>query len=1004
MLVRVAVFWGVASVYLSETTELCQPEGTPSLCENVFKNACYEIYSESKSWMQARNSCAQRGGVLVMEFNDAVKMFLSNITQQRSTSNLSWWLGKQVCVDNLDALLEDAVASEDATSCTYVKLNPFQLIVSSDCNHKRSFFCTRSLQLPQNIQKSLGSKSRFKRSEHPMAPHIYDIVNLLLEADNELMRMETEVGEPTEESRNEFILYLLKGTQNMSPEFALENTDIISHIISCSISILDISMNKCDIQTSPNRTPIFEDIFEIFRTILMLLSSETLQRIVIRFSTGTIYQSSHKPEDLSNVILGSVEDGEFIIMPPYSILQSHIGQHERIIAQMSTFSVNPHPTDDNISGTVCSLLLSNGESDVPVANLTETIEIFMPRPFTHIINHTVALEENTKVLTRVNVSDSSMSICVRVEPSGNMSLILTLSQGSPPNSSYFANVTIVNQIGGYQWIITPEMLQQTPGIWYISSELFNSTWKQGITLSITTFMTKCMYWSIDRQIWSTDGCQRKMSLLEDNHPCAQYNYLVSVQTGQRKNAGTTANVTVMLFGSEGQSDAHHLMDPDKPVFERGAVDVFLLATPFPLGEVRNIRLRHDNSGGHPSWYINKMTIRDLQTQHVWHFFCDCWISGDHGDGLTEKIFNAAKNNEVSCFRNIFQSRTSTGFRDEHIWVSILDPPSRSPFTRVQRVSCCTSLLLCTMAINIAFWNIPENEDSPVVLSIASLHVTWQDIMVGVESGLLMFPINILIITIFRSIKPRIVSKSQTSSSEDTMRPREVTIPTILKETEVVLSLLSGSLRNKMAQLYRLESINDLFSAFNRVHEFIHLMQGETESDLHWVYCSKFLLAALRRLLMCLERLDGKNFPTPQDYTRALDISNLLVRKSDMVFSSHLVCCPPPTKKKRVSSECRLPWWCVFLGWFLLISLSGVSTFFTLLYGFYYGKAKSIKWIMSLGLSLFQSIFILQPLKVIGVAVFFALLLKPVAVDETEEIEQVLSEQEDKCRRYSRGEL
>lgn len=61
-------------------------------------------------------------------------------------------------------------------------------------------------------------------------------------------------------------------------------------------------------------------------------------------------------------------------------------------------------------------------------------------------------------------------------------------------------------------------------------------------------------------------------------------------------------VTVKLTGSEGESGTHNLTDPDKPVFERGAVDVFLLATPFPLGEVRNLRLQHDNSGGCPSWY------------------------------------------------------------------------------------------------------------------------------------------------------------------------------------------------------------------------------------------------------------------------------------------------------------------------------------------------------------------------------------------------------------------
>lgn len=57
-----------------------------------------------------------------------------------------------------------------------------------------------------------------------------------------------------------------------------------------------------------------------------------------------------------------------------------------------------------------------------------------------------------------------------------------------------------------------------------------------------------------------------------------------------------------LIGSEGESETQTLTDPEKPVFERGSVDMFLLATAFPLGEVGNIRLQHDNSGGRPSWY------------------------------------------------------------------------------------------------------------------------------------------------------------------------------------------------------------------------------------------------------------------------------------------------------------------------------------------------------------------------------------------------------------------
>lgn len=58
-----------------------------------------------------------------------------------------------------------------------------------------------------------------------------------------------------------------------------------------------------------------------------------------------------------------------------------------------------------------------------------------------------------------------------------------------------------------------------------------------------------------------------------------------------------------LTGAEGDSDTHQLTDSSKPaVLERGAVDVFLLATPYPLGELQSLRLWHNNEGENPSWY------------------------------------------------------------------------------------------------------------------------------------------------------------------------------------------------------------------------------------------------------------------------------------------------------------------------------------------------------------------------------------------------------------------
>ncbi|XP_008291325.1 polycystic kidney disease protein 1-like 2 [Stegastes partitus] len=996
---------------------------------------------ESSSWSEARSSCEKRGGELLKLINSPVRTFLNDISRERDTGNLTWWLGEGFRGDGQEPSTIRRPAPSTASS-----------VVSSH-----------------------ATRSRLKRDVNDMALHISDIDKLLEEADKELLRMETTPGEPTNNNRDKFIQHLLAGTQALTPQFALQHNDTILHIYNCSSAILLLSMTKCDVDTNPNPESLFEDIFEIYRVISVLMgSTET----VFQHPTGTIYQNSFKPDELSNQVLGSEKQGH-VKLPSLDAVLSHLGISQPITTQFATFSVNPHPSDENISGTVCSLMLSNGKSDLKIQNLSEMFEIFLPRPnASALLNSTVVLEKDTTSVTQLNITDPYMTVVLSVVPSIDVSLALTLAHGSPPASPNASNVAILNRKGGYRFMITPEMLRHTAGTWYVDARLYNSTWEPGLTLMITSFMSKCLYWNVTKETWSTDGCKvgdkstpdqtqclcnhltlfgssffvmpnyvdisrtaelfatvnenfvvlallcaffglylvtllwacyadrrarskRKMTLLEDNHAAAQYNYLVGVQTGHRKGAGTSANVTVKLIGAEGESTIHNLTDPEKPVFERGSVDMFVLATPFPLGEVRNLRLQHDNSGGHPSWYINKVTVQDLQTRHVYHFFCGCWLSTERGEAVTKKTFNAAKNNEIASFRNIFQSRTSTGFRDEHIWVSIVDPPSRSPFTRAQRVSCCMSLLLCTMAINIAFWNIPVDASSPVLFSLGSLKITWQEIMVGVESGLLMFPINILIITIFRSIRPRIISKAKREDSEESIRPAAVTVPSVLKDTEEVVSLVCGSPRNKISNTERLETTADLCPALDKLHSFIQNMQGETESDPHWVYCSKFLLAALSHLLTCLEKLDAKNFSSPGEYQQILSLTNLLVRKAEMVFSCHLASCPPPVKKKKTRSVgCWLPWWCVFLGWFLLLSISGISTYFTLLYGFQYGREKSIKWVMSLGLSLFQSIFILQPLKVVGIAVFFALLLRPVAVEESEEVEQVLLEQQDKCRRYS----
>ncbi|XP_072039763.1 polycystin-1-like protein 2 [Amphiura filiformis] len=60
----------------------------------------------------------------------------------------------------------------------------------------------------------------------------------------------------------------------------------------------------------------------------------------------------------------------------------------------------------------------------------------------------------------------------------------------------------------------------------------------------------------------------------------------------------------------------------------------------------------------------------------------------------------------------------------------------------------------------------------------------------------------------------------------------------------------------------------------------------------------------------------------------------------------------------------LPWWTVYIGWFILFCAVSLSGFFVVLYTLDWGKEKSENWFISMMTSFLESILILEPLKAI----------------------------------------
>ncbi|CAF1253004.1 unnamed protein product [Adineta steineri] len=87
---------------------------------------------------------------------------------------------------------------------------------------------------------------------------------------------------------------------------------------------------------------------------------------------------------------------------------------------------------------------------------------------------------------------------------------------------------------------------------------------------------------------------------------------------------------------------------------------------------------------------------------------------------------------------------------------------------------------------------------------------------------------------------------------------------------------------------------------------------------------------------------------------------------------------PPTNSrdktiiKNKKSQFTFPWWCLFIAYTLSFMIIAVSIFFIIVKGIIFGDLKTQKWLTSVLTGFFSSIILTQPIKILGLAVFFTL--------------------------------
>ncbi|NXQ36582.1 PKD1 protein, partial [Alaudala cheleensis] len=248
-----------------------------------------------------------------------------------------------------------------------------------------------------------------------------------------------------------------------------------------------------------------------------------------------------------------------------------------------------------------------------------------------------------------------------------------------------------------------------------------------------------------------------------------YKYEILVKTGWGRGSGTTAHVGIALYGVDDKSGHRHL-DGDN-AFHRNSLDVFQIATERSLGSIWRIRIWHDNKGLSPSWYLQHVIVRDLQSSKSYFFLVNDWLSveSEDNDGLVEREVFAASESELRSFWRIFVAELQRGFFEKHVWLSLWDRPPRSRFTRLQRATCCCLLIFLFLCANAVWYGVVGSVHFSNVAVSSLIPVSVDTVAVGLVSSVVVYPLYLLILFLFRMARGKVsISHTVTHSDQQSL--------------------------------------------------------------------------------------------------------------------------------------------------------------------------------------------------------------------------------------------
>ncbi|XP_078668767.1 polycystin-1-like protein 2 isoform X2 [Branchiostoma floridae x Branchiostoma belcheri] len=550
----------------------------------------------------------------------------------------------------------------------------------------------------------------------------------------------------------------------------------------------------------------------------------------------------------------------------------------------------------------------------------------------------------------------------------------------------------------------------------------------GLILVLSTFLLYLLLvlWSRrkDRHDLAKVGVAPPQGHILNPDPWCQY--VVTLYTGFKGGSGTTATVWINLFGDYGRTGPIALQDENRPLFEEGSVDSFLVSSQNIIGMIHVVHIWHDNTGYSPEWFLGQVVLQEKATGSVVYFLCNRWLAVGEDDGKIERLLPVSSPEELAEFGNLVKAKVERDMNDGHLWFSVKGRPARSPFTRVQRLSCCLTLLYSTMVTNIMFFGQGDNYDSPETIKIGETEfdvpMDLPKLMISLQTAAIIMPVNLLIVFFFKNARSRPVKQVETAqplSAVLVQQLRPASTEGQPWEPAWTKSPSGSSLdgddhddgTSNTQSTHNSSSNKDKPNSYSNKHkpgssasvlgdednksfsESLSTSQRTEDPMLTYSLGLERTYAfrpRSRGVLMTAKHIFASKFSSEKNTT------------SDS-FSEH--CEPDPeeindpkeqfdhklkegnsSKEGTDSKEEKgfLPWWTLYIGWLLVWSASFVAAFFTVLYTLSFGRLKGEAWCIAFVTSFVSDLILIQPVKLVIVAVVFAIFIKSPVIDENPE--------------------